>query len=283
MGDRFFRVDIDFSWHPKTIELERQLQHPGAGGFVVNLWCWAAIHRPGGALSNMTSRDLSTAVRWPGDPEKLVAALLECGGEGPGFLEEVDGVLILHDWREKQEYFAQAEERWRGREKKRRQRLSPKRPPGKGDKNGTKSHACPPTEGDMAGTMSPQSPPLEKRREDQRREDQDTPPTPQRGMDGFDAFWKLYPKHAGKKAALKAWTHLNPSPNLQDRILAAIRVQLTWPQWTKEGGQFIPHPTTWLNQARWDDESPTPLKEHGADLSRFKKLMEDENGDKDPE
>ena len=25
-------------------------------------------------------------------------------------------------------------------------------------------------------------------------------------------------------------------------------------QWQKEGGRFIPNPTTWLNQGRWDDE-----------------------------
>jgi DNA replication protein DnaC len=26
------------------------------------------------------------------------------------------------------------------------------------------------------------------------------------------------------------------------------------PQWTKDGGQFIPHAATWLNQERWNDE-----------------------------
>ena len=25
-------------------------------------------------------------------------------------------------------------------------------------------------------------------------------------------------------------------------------------QWKKDGGQFIPHPATWLNQEGWDDE-----------------------------
>lgn len=27
-------------------------------------------------------------------------------------------------------------------------------------------------------------------------------------------------------------------------------------QWNREGGRFIPNPTTWLNQGRWDDEIP---------------------------
>jgi hypothetical protein len=25
-------------------------------------------------------------------------------------------------------------------------------------------------------------------------------------------------------------------------------------QWVKDGGQFIPHPTTWLNNERWCDD-----------------------------
>ena len=25
-------------------------------------------------------------------------------------------------------------------------------------------------------------------------------------------------------------------------------------QWSKDNGQFIPHPTTWLNGKRWEDQ-----------------------------
>jgi DNA replication protein DnaC len=27
-------------------------------------------------------------------------------------------------------------------------------------------------------------------------------------------------------------------------------------EWLKDGGQFIPHPATWLNGRRWEDEAP---------------------------
>ena len=27
-------------------------------------------------------------------------------------------------------------------------------------------------------------------------------------------------------------------------------------QWTKDGGQFVPHPATWLNQKRWQGDAP---------------------------
>jgi hypothetical protein len=34
--------------------------------------------------------------------------------------------------------------------------------------------------------------------------------------------------------------------------------------WTKEGGQYIPYPATWLNAKGWEDEySPMPTKFSG--------------------
>ena len=37
-------------------------------------------------------------------------------------------------------------------------------------------------------------------------------------------------------------------------IIRVIEQQKQSEQWKKEGGQFIPHPATWLNQGRWADE-----------------------------
>ena len=36
--------------------------------------------------------------------------------------------------------------------------------------------------------------------------------------------------------------------------MSAIEAQKKSPQWTKDGGQFIPHPATWLNGKRWEDQ-----------------------------
>jgi hypothetical protein len=83
------------------------------------------------------------------------------------------------------------------------------------------------------------------------------PLTPPRGdAPGFDAFWILFPNHAAKDKALKAWNKLNPNPALQSAILAAVRDQTSWPQWTKDAGQFVPHASSWLNGRRWDDQPP---------------------------
>lgn len=91
------------------------------------------------------------------------------------------------------------------------------------------------------------------------------PPTsPRRGsgrkksadMDGFALFWQEYPRKAAKAAALKAWQKLNPSPELVERILAHVRDHKRSPDWLKDGGQFVPHPSKFLNGRRWEDDIP---------------------------
>ena len=37
-------------------------------------------------------------------------------------------------------------------------------------------------------------------------------------------------------------------------MLVAIDKGKSSKQWNKENGQYIPNPSTWLNQKRWEDE-----------------------------
>lgn len=89
----------------------------------------------------------------------------------------------------------------------------------------------------------------------------DTPLTPQRGNGKhdaptlFDRFWTAYPRRVGKIAAQRAWLKLKPDEHLVDLMLNAIAVQSASSQWQRDGGQFIPHPATWLNGRRWDDDA----------------------------
>lgn len=71
---------------------------------------------------------------------------------------------------------------------------------------------------------------------------------------GFAEFWSLYPRKEGKGAARKVWARLAPGPDLVASILGAVECQRDWPQWRKDGGQYVPHPATWLHQERWADE-----------------------------
>lgn len=76
-------------------------------------------------------------------------------------------------------------------------------------------------------------------------------------MNGFDQFWKLYPRKANKGSAEKAWKKLAVTPALLNLMLTALAKQATSIDWLKSGGQYIPHPSSWLNARRWEDEVPS--------------------------
>jgi len=69
----------------------------------------------------------------------------------------------------------------------------------------------------------------------------------------FENFWKLYPRKLKKQKA-KEWFEKNkPSDELFNFMIAALNKFIESKEWKNNNGQFIPHPTTWLNQKRWED------------------------------
>ncbi|MGL6246226.1 helix-turn-helix domain-containing protein [Pseudomonas sp.] len=82
-------------------------------------------------------------------------------------------------------------------------------------------------------------------------------------MEGFDQFWKLYPKKKGRKDAAKAWAKLKPDDELNQTLITALGSHCISEDWTKDGGRYIPNATTWLNGERWHDV----LKPAGANPS----------------
>jgi len=68
---------------------------------------------------------------------------------------------------------------------------------------------------------------------------------------GFDAFWSSYPRKVGKAAARKAWQRAKPP---LDACLTALSWQTGSEQWRRDNGAYVPHPATWINQGRWEDE-----------------------------
>lgn len=86
---------------------------------------------------------------------------------------------------------------------------------------------------------------------------------------GFTEFWAIYPRKVGKGAARSAWRKRAGVP--LETILAAVERQTASEQWTRDGGQYIPHPATWLNQGRWEDELE-PAVSPDDDLPEFDTL-----------
>lgn len=73
--------------------------------------------------------------------------------------------------------------------------------------------------------------------------------------DWFERFWALYPRRTNRVAAVRAWDKLKPDFELCKVMKVAILAQTQTEQW-REGR--IPHPSTWLNGARWLDEVSIP-------------------------
>ena len=86
--------------------------------------------------------------------------------------------------------------------------------------------------------------------------------------DLFPKFWKLYPNKKGKAAAEKAWKKLKITGDLFALITSGLAKQVVCADWTKDSGQFIPHPATWLNGKRWEDEIKPVSNVHQLPISR---------------
>ena len=84
-------------------------------------------------------------------------------------------------------------------------------------------------------------------------------------IDSFEVFYKAYPNKKAKGSAEKAWLKIKPDENLFTDIMEAIAKQK--PTWTDP--KFIPHPATWLNKRRWEDEVAT--KPVGKQLKYWEK------------
>ena len=95
-----------------------------------------------------------------------------------------------------------------------------------------------------------------KKEKEKEKEINNIPPiVPHRGTvsASFEKFWKAYPRHEAKQRAIPALERALKKTDI-DTILNAIEKQKHSDKWTKDNGQFIPHPATWLNGGCWDDE-----------------------------
>ena len=69
----------------------------------------------------------------------------------------------------------------------------------------------------------------------------------------FNIFWIQYPEKKAKGRAELFWKKMKVKE--QTDAIEAIKKQLLNNHFKgKDGKDYIPHPTTWLNQRRWEDE-----------------------------
>jgi hypothetical protein len=72
----------------------------------------------------------------------------------------------------------------------------------------------------------------------------------------FKIFWKAYPRRAGKGKAFAQWKKVAKDSQVRKEIMKAIPLQIKSGVLRTDDLQYCPHPATWLNQRRWEDEIP---------------------------
>ncbi|MFF2954307.1 hypothetical protein ACFVVU_23555 [Kitasatospora sp. NPDC057965] len=72
--------------------------------------------------------------------------------------------------------------------------------------------------------------------------------------DLFDAFWAAYPKKVGKGTARTAWAKALKRGADPAAIVAAVPRHAAHWRAINTAPKYVPHPTTWLNGERYDDE-----------------------------
>jgi hypothetical protein len=80
----------------------------------------------------------------------------------------------------------------------------------------------------------------------------------------FSEWWKLYPRKVGKPAAWLVYKSVRKKGVTANVLLAAVanHSETIWAEAIRtKNNIYIPHPRTWLNQSRWEDEILAPAPE----------------------
>lgn len=76
---------------------------------------------------------------------------------------------------------------------------------------------------------------------------------------GFEVFWEKWPRREAKAAARRAWAKIPIAEYVA--LMAGLEMWRKSEQWTRG---VIPHPATWLNGRRWEDEVETLAPSNSA-------------------
>ena len=87
--------------------------------------------------------------------------------------------------------------------------------------------------------------------------------------DDFLEFWKEYPKKVGKGDAFKKWKKAKLTNTDKTDIMNALNWQKKSDRWRNDYGRFIPNPSTYISQRRWEDEPDLNFNSDITDPSRY--------------
>lgn len=103
-----------------------------------------------------------------------------------------------------------------------------------------------------------------EKREDKREKRKREEATPSQG---FLDFWAVYPRKVKRKDALIAWNAAKLD-SIADEIIADVKLRCET-EWKGRDMNYILHPTSYIHQRRWEDETaPTERKDFAPRASQ---------------
>lgn len=237
MAGDWIKMRIELQTHPKVFRMVSALKADRLriiGGLHI-AWSIFDVHSDDGVLVGYSIDSMDAVVGWPGFTQAMID--VEWAGV------DSSGSLVMPRFDEHN-----------GKSAKRRANDSER-------KRHSRDAVMSASDADKSVTRE------EKRREENKDQDQKLS-SQAPSVDLFASFWKLYPRKVCKAAAEKAWKKLKVTDDLFTLITQGLAKQVVSRDWTKDNGQFIPHPATWLNGKRWEDEVPTPSNVHHLPISR---------------
>jgi hypothetical protein len=93
----------------------------------------------------------------------------------------------------------------------------------------------------------------------------------------FELFWKEYPRKIDKQKAYRSWKKI-PIKEYSDLAKGLEKWNAYWSQ--RNEPEYIPHPTVWLNNRRWESEPPKITKKRNAALNYQQSEIKKEDWDR---
>lgn len=251
------RLSVDFLNHHKTLKLKRKLGNEAVLA-LIGLFCYAGKFRSGGTLAGLDAEDIAGASGWSGDDaQSYVSTLCEVG-----FLEKCEeGIYSIHEWATHQPWVAGAEDRKAAASKAGKASAEARKKTSNISEDSTEFNGpLEPVERVLSEPFNGPSTPLPL---PSPKPFKNNPPVPTkvgtspRGGEppytkAFLTWWAEYPVKVKKPRAWKAWVKLGKSVDA-NTLIKAIKDQLAAEHFMVGGENCIPHPSTWLNDRRWED------------------------------
>ena len=283
MAGDWIPVSVDLPGKPEVAMLSRILgkSTDECIGMLIRFWIWCQAHTDDGNLSGMDTAMISAVSHVP---ERFFGALQQVG-----WLEVTESGCIIPNF--ERWFGGAAKRRLLEARKKRLQRAAqqggernacpdlvpilsrscpdvvPMLSRAQRDKNGTrgeesrgenKNNSSPPIKGPPLLLHDNRDPPLLSPDGDSSPTGDDARVDPDR--DAFEEWWRHYPRKVGKQAAFRAYVNARKrickerkcAPSEARSLL--LQACIAFSQSAKARSEFCPHPGTWLNQGRYDDD-----------------------------